>query len=200
VSPLDDILAQPFVYRLWQAPFAAAKLAPVLRYNDLRQIRRVLDVGCGPGTNARVFKDTEYVGVDINPLYTEYARRHFPGTFITGDVTSDVRLNAGQFDLVLINSLLHHLTAPAARSLLERLRLLLADHGRVHVIELVTPTRPGIAAYLARADRGAFSRSVAEWQALLAGLYAPEVQEAFALKLLGVTLWNLIYLKGRPLR
>lgn len=197
---LERALARPSVYRLWQAPFAAAKLAPVLRHNDLRRVRRVLDVGCGPGTNAAKFNATQYVGVDINPLYTEYARRRFSGTFITADVTSGANLIEGRFDFILVNSLLHHLTTEAARALLAKLQSLLEDNGRLHVIELVTPQEAGIAGYLARADRGAFSRSVVGWQELLAGLYVSEVQETFALKSLGVTLWNLIYVKGRPAR
>jgi hypothetical protein len=41
---------------------------------------------------------------------------------------------------------------------------------------------------------------VSEWQQLLTGLYAAEVQEPFVLKTLGMTLWNLIYLKARPVR
>src|SRR6185437_15919484 len=43
-------------YRLWQAPFAERKLAPLWEHNDVARARRVLDVGCGPGTNTQHFK------------------------------------------------------------------------------------------------------------------------------------------------
>ncbi|MFN9035255.1 MAG: hypothetical protein ACK5YO_03100, partial [Planctomyces sp.] len=50
-----DLLSLPAVYRMWQAPFVDAKFDPILRHNDLRSVRRVLDAGCGPGTNAHLF-------------------------------------------------------------------------------------------------------------------------------------------------
>jgi hypothetical protein len=48
VNAVEKLLEKTVVYRLWQAPFAEAKLAPVLANNDITTARRVLDVGCGP--------------------------------------------------------------------------------------------------------------------------------------------------------
>ena len=48
----DSLLEHPAVYAAWQAPFAAQKFAPVEKWLRGRTIRRVLDVGCGAGTNA----------------------------------------------------------------------------------------------------------------------------------------------------
>jgi hypothetical protein len=42
MSFVDYLLEQTAVYRLWQAPFAAAKLAPMLAHNDIGSARRVL--------------------------------------------------------------------------------------------------------------------------------------------------------------
>jgi hypothetical protein len=53
MSTLDLIMRQPLVYRLRMAPFAGKKFAPIAAHNDMKRIRRVLDVGCGPGTDAR---------------------------------------------------------------------------------------------------------------------------------------------------
>ena len=78
----DRLLEHPAVYGAWQAPFAAQKFAPVDRWLRQHEVRRVLDVGCGAGTNARRFKGIEYVGLDINERYLEVARTRFPGTFV----------------------------------------------------------------------------------------------------------------------
>ena len=69
------------VYGLWQRPFAGRKFEPIEHHNDLARVRRVLDVGCGPGTNAARFEAAEYVGLDINPGYVAFARRKYRGSF-----------------------------------------------------------------------------------------------------------------------
>jgi trans-aconitate methyltransferase len=65
-SFLTYLLEQTPVYSLWQAPFVTDKLAPVVSHNDIARVRRVLDVGCGPGTNTDFFRNADYLGVDIN--------------------------------------------------------------------------------------------------------------------------------------
>ena len=84
----QGILNLSATYRLWQAPFAAAKLAPFLARNDLQRARRVLDVGCGPGTNAHLFAHADYLGVDITPDYIAYARKKFRRPFVVADVST----------------------------------------------------------------------------------------------------------------
>jgi SAM-dependent methyltransferase len=66
VSTLDLIMRQPLVYRLWMAPFAKKKFAPIVAHNDMHWVRRVLDVGCGPGTNAVYFSQADYLCIDLN--------------------------------------------------------------------------------------------------------------------------------------
>ena len=41
MSLVDYLLEQTAVYRLWQAPFAAAKLEPMLTHNDIGSVPRV---------------------------------------------------------------------------------------------------------------------------------------------------------------
>jgi SAM-dependent methyltransferase len=65
----DSVLSLPLVYRLWQAPFLAQKLAPLFRHNDVPHAKHVLDVGCGPGSNTRWFLHADYVGLDLEPAY-----------------------------------------------------------------------------------------------------------------------------------
>src|SRR5438477_4210429 len=62
LSVLSAIMESAPVYRIWQAPYARQKLALVRRHNDLRRALRVLDVGCGPGTNTPAFTHARYEG------------------------------------------------------------------------------------------------------------------------------------------
>lgn len=191
--PMDSTL----VYRLWMAPFAGKKLAPMMRHTDRPSIRRVLDVGCGPGTNAPYFADCEYLGVDINPGYIADATRRFGPKFRVADVTA-MRLEPGQgYDCVLANSLLHHLPDDAVDPLLSHLVTLLAPGGAVHVIELVLPERPTIPHALARLDRGRYPRALARWREIFEAHFAPVVFEPFPVGIGSLAIWDMVYFQGR---
>lgn len=196
----NRLLASPLAYRLWQAPFAERKLAPVLACNDLQRVRRVLDVGCGPGTNARHFQHTSYLGLDLNPKYIDAARRTFKGDFEVADVTSGQVASAGRFDFILVNSLLHHLGDEETRLLLSSLATLLASDGHVHVLDLVQPEHAGIARTLARWDRGRHPRPLGRWGELFREHFEQVVFQPYALRVLGQPLWNMVYFKGRARR
>ncbi len=190
-------MEQPWAYRLWIAPYAEQKLRPVRAHNDFGRIRRVLDVGCGPGTNAPHFAAAGYLGIDINPAYIASARRRYQREFIAADVTTYEVASDKRFDFILINSLLHHLDTPDAIRILSHLQGLLTDDGYIHVLELVLPAEASVARFLARHDRGSFVRSLADWRALLEGVLEPVVAEPYEVGTLGVTLWHMLYFKGR---
>lgn len=185
------------VYRLWQAPFAGRKMVPLLRRIDLSRIRRVLDVGCGPGTNARYFLQCDYLGVDINPEYIRDAKRRFGPRFMVADVTT-MRIEPGQgYDCILVNSLLHHLPDEAVRRLLGHLATLLTPDGAVHILDLVLPEQPSVSRVLARLDRGHFARPIPVWRALFETHFHPVVFEPYPLGMLGIELWSMVYFQGR---
>jgi SAM-dependent methyltransferase len=197
VSLAESLLERSFVYRLWQAPFAAEKLAPVLRHNRLEEVRRVLDVGCGPGTNTAHFAHAEYVGVDINTRYVEAARRRFGREFVAADVRTWEVPEHLKFDFVLLNSFLHHVDASDARAILAAAARALAPGGTAHVLDLVLPARPSPARFLARHDRGAYPRPLEEWRALFEGVLDVQLLVPYTIGAFGVPLWNMVYCKGK---
>lgn len=192
-----NVLEHTLVYRLWQAPFAERKFAPIVAHNDVSQIRRVLDVGCGPGTNTHHFAHADYVGIDVNSRYTEAAHRRTGRKFIAADATKYEVDPSERFDFIFLNSFLHHVDTPSVRRILSHLATLLTDDGAIHILDLIRPERPSIALTLARMDRGDFPRPLAEWKALFEESYVPVVFEPYALTGLGVTLWQMIYFKGQ---
>ncbi len=194
MSLRDAVLGRTAVYRLWQAPFAARKFAPVRRHNDLRAARRVLDVACGPGTNAAHFAHCDYVGVDINGRYIADARQRFRGEFRVADVTQETP--AGDFDFVLANSFFHHVDTTRVRRILGRLAAVLRRDGCIHILDLVKPEGPSIASVLARLDRGRYARSLDEWRSLFAEHFEERVFEPYPVRAMGVTLWHMVYFKG----
>jgi trans-aconitate methyltransferase len=187
-------------YRVWQAPFAERKLAPLMAHNDLSRARRVLDVGCGPGTNTQHFAGADYLGIDFNPAYIESARRRHGREFVVADVTTYEVSHEQRFDLILANSLFHHIDSANVRRILAHLSTLLADDGYVHVFDLVLPERPSISRFLARADRGEYPRPLEEWRELFTSAFEPVVFEPYPLGTAGMTLWSMVYFKGRARR
>jgi trans-aconitate methyltransferase len=192
------LLERTFVYRLWQAPFAEQKFAPVLANNDLRRVRRVLDVGCGPGTSTTYFSGSDYLGIDINERYIRDARKRHQRNFLVADVRSYVADPEDRFDFVLANSFLHHLNTEDVLGILTHMRSLLTSDGTIHALELVMPKDKSIARLLAQWDRGKFARSEDEWQSIFCSIFEPVVLEFYPLTGLGTTLWNMVYFKGRP--
>lgn len=185
------------VYRLWQLPFASRKLEPLLRHVDISKVRRVLDVGCGPGTNAAYFMHCHYHGVDINPRYVQSAERRFGPHFQVADVTTMPLAAESVFDCILINSLLHHLPDAQVELLLERIARLLAPDGAVHILDLVLPEHRSLARFLTRSDRGDYPRSLVSLQVLFSRHFSVKVFEPYTLSMAGITLWHMIYCQGR---
>lgn len=191
----EKLLEKTWVYRLWQAPFADAKWAPVARHNDLSRVQRVLDVGCGPGTNTRHFLDKDYLGIDINEDYIAYARGKYGKDFVAADVTR-WQSPEGRFDFILLNSFLHHIDESGCRDILQALQRLLGEAGTIHVLDLVLPEKASVARWLARADRGEYARPLDRWLALMSDYFEPTLFEPYSMDVLGVDLWKMVYFRG----
>jgi len=194
---LSKIMCHVTAYRLWQAPFAQKKLAPVRQYNNLDRARRVLDVGCGPGTNTSSFEQAEYLGLDWSPSYVDYASRRFGRKFIVADVCSYDPPPGVLYDFILVNSFLHHIDDDNSLRILSKLKELLAEDGHVHILDLLMPENPSVARLLARWDRGDFARPIERWKELFSVHFEPVVIEPFQLTTCGISLWHMVYFKGR---
>lgn len=195
---LSKVMELPWAYALWQTPFLRAKFAPVERHNDLASVQRILDVGCGPGTNARFFTHAAYVGLDINAAYVARARQKYGRTFIEADVCTYNPPPDQRYDFVLLNSLLHHIDDEGVDRILRTLHNVVVDHGHIHILDLVLPDEPSLARSLARNDRGDYPRPVRVWKELLHRHFVPTVEEIFPVGVAGIELWRMLYFKAQP--
>ena len=200
MSVMESILERAAVYRAWQAPFAEQKFAPILKKNDLRGVRRVLDVACGPGTNSRHFTHVDYLGIDINENYIRDARQKYGRDFMAVDARKLDDASVDRFDFILVNSFLHHLNDTDVMDVLSSLESRLSQDGHIHILELVLPENRSIARLLAHWDRGDFARPLPEWQALFSKLFMPVLFEPYCITAKGTVLWNMVYFKGSSRR
>ncbi len=193
---VDRMLEMPAVYAAWQRPVRTAKVRPFLARVDLATVGRVLDVGCGPGTNAPLFRGCDYVGVDINPAYIATAQQRHAGRFVVADVGDPAAFPDERFDCIFVNSLLHHLDDATVTRLLRRLTALTTAQGRIHVLDLILPPTRSAARTLALADRGRHPRPRDAWEALFASVFAVEHVEPYDVGLPGLPLWRMLYVVG----
>jgi SAM-dependent methyltransferase len=194
---LSNVLDSPRAYALWQAPFARAKLAPLWRHNKPAASGRVLEVGCGPGTNVCHLGAAEYLGLDINPRYIEYARRVHRQKFIVADARTFIPPEGVGFDCIFMNSFLHHIDDENSERILSRMQAALREDGHIHILDLVLPERPSVARWLALHDRGEHPRELSRWRQMLGSIFQTVVFEPYAVRALGVDLWQMFYFKGR---
>jgi len=194
---LASMLDHAAVYRLWQSPFARAKLEPVFRHNDMRTVRRVLDVGCGPGTNTPFFREADYLGIELNERYVRDARERHGREFVVADAREYQPPEGHEFDFILLNSFLHHIDDENTGRILHRLHGALADGGHIHILDLELPERVSVARWLARNDRGDHPRPLERWRELFGEVFDTVVFEPFTLRMCGVGLWQMVYFKGQ---
>jgi ubiquinone/menaquinone biosynthesis C-methylase UbiE len=115
-----------FVQRHYEAP----RLMRLVRGKS----GKVLEIGCGQGTGARIIFDLlapeEYLGIDLDPRMIRRARKRagkLPNArFVEGDVSS-LELPDGSFDLVVNFAMLHHV--PDWRSALAEIHRILKVGG-----------------------------------------------------------------------
>lgn len=195
MSLKERLLEWTPVYRAWQVPFQESKFAPIRRHNEMGGVRRVLDVGCGPGTNAPHFAACDYLGVDINPGYIAAAKERYGRDFVVADVTTH-QVEAGAFDFILVNSFFHHVPDDETDRILRHLSTLLTVDGHIHILDLVLPERPSVGRILARWDRGDHPRPLSGWREIFERYFESAVFEPYSLGVMGVTLWNMVYFKG----
>jgi len=99
--------------------------------------RRVLEIGCGIGSDAEQFArhGAEYVGIDISESSLDLCRQRFDvwnlqGNFLRGSVTDrDFLKSLGKFDLVYSYGVLHHF--PGMRTHLENISHVLSKNGEL---------------------------------------------------------------------
>lgn len=94
--------------------------------------KAICEIGCGEGALAericRDFPDASYLGIDIIP----HLGRMFEGDraeFRQIDAQDLAEERAGQFDLVIINDVMHHVPGPLRADILEAAKKLLMPGG-----------------------------------------------------------------------
>ena len=199
ISSISRVLDSPVLYSWFHAIFSGDKATYLRQYLESKRstVLKVLDLGCGPGTNAPLFLDHSkynYTGVDINPAYISTASRRFALKFICADIAT-LKTAGEKYDIVLINSVLHHLTDGEVHHVLQAASELTVPGGECAVLDMIHPPhlglRTALQAVLIRLDRGRFCRSLSTLEALLSRHLKIDDVQPFSIRAGGILLWDL---------
>jgi SAM-dependent methyltransferase len=132
---------------------------------------RVLDVGCGPGTNCSWMPPgIEYVGCDLSESYIAHARARYGsrGEFFAAPVGEVAKLGLKPFDAVIAVTILHHLSDAQVLTLCDEVRQLLVPGG---VFITGDPCfavgQSRLEHFITSCDRGRYMRYPEQYRALL---------------------------------
>jgi ubiquinone/menaquinone biosynthesis C-methylase UbiE len=187
----ERILESSIGYSIWSAPLSVPKMAAIRDIlNKTKKTQgRVLDVGCGPGSNAVIFAGNyDYVGIDYNAQYIETATKKYPNmTFKVADATK-LALTGNTFDIVLINSLMHHIDDAGCHKLMQDLKPLLNKDAIIIIQEPLIPEKnQHFMRLMMQQDRGDYFRTLEQWNSIFqAAHFTIAEADFYNIKLLNV--------------
>ncbi len=182
------VLGTSLGYSLWSSMFDPSKMTAMKNVLPKLDGLRVLDVGCGPATNTKIFESCDYTGIDINERYIQTAQAKYPSLKFMVQDASRLTLPQHSFDLVIINSMIHHLNDQEAKALFNHLKLFLKKEGRIIISEplKVNPDRR-FKHFMMTMDRGGFFRSFEQYEKLFCEGFSVDQEFRYSLK--AFSLW-----------
>ena len=101
---------------------------------------RVLDFGCGIGSNSKLFDAEDYIGVEVDASRVESARIKYPASqfekipFISSR-DDKIPFKDDSFDIIFISLCLHHIDSSTCKLLFKEFKRILNQNGKIVGIE-----------------------------------------------------------------
>jgi SAM-dependent methyltransferase len=175
---MGHILEVASLYNAFQKAggFLSGRLKAFDQYVDLRPVKRVFDIGCGPGHTVKYLPaGIDYVGFDTDERYIRYAKSRFgdKGRFLKRHFDASAAKEFGQPDLILMNGVLHHMDDTSVRAVVASAAAVLPGHGVFFCIEpCFEKGQNPISHFLLRHDRGQYVRTEPQYRELVATGFA----------------------------
>jgi ubiquinone/menaquinone biosynthesis C-methylase UbiE len=119
-------------------PFNASLRSYVVRVARPREGMKVLEIGCGTGTNLELFADAgcEISGIDLSPSMTDLAKKKLGdrADLRLGDA-SEMPFADDSFDLVLSFLTLHEMPPEVREPVMEEMNRVVAPEGQLLMID-----------------------------------------------------------------
>jgi SAM-dependent methyltransferase len=174
---MNTILKFPRIYNLFSR-IVGIKVFSVYvdKYIRPKKGNKILDIGCGTAEILYYLPKVEYVGLDMNQAYIDYAKKRFGnrGKFLNQRVREGIvnELSLFDFDRVLAKGVLHHLNDDEAIQLFELARSALKHGGRLITFDgCYVKGQPWLARLILSKDRGKYVRTKDEYLSLASNLF-----------------------------
>ena len=170
-------LEYPPVYNLFQMAVGADKPRRRFIEEHIAPLgnARVLEVGCGPGTNcAWMPRRIEYVGCDLSETYIAYAKQRYGdrAEFFSAPVGQLAALNLRPFKAVIALAVLHHLNDAEVITLCDEIVPLLEAGGTFMTGDpCFASGQNRLERFVTSCDRGGYVRYPEQYQSLLANRF-----------------------------
>ena len=129
--------------------------------------KNILEIGCSTGNLARAIIDmngNSYCGIDISKKYIERAKKNSPkGKFMQMDA-GKLEFKNELFDIVMINSVLHHIDDNLGKNCLKEAYRVLKNDGKVLITEPFIDHNSFVSTILCKLDRGKYIRNPEEYK------------------------------------
>lgn len=189
---IETLLENPYVYYVWSLLHFKPRLSQIMEVVNQTYYPKILDLGCGPGLMSKYVKNCEYTGIDFNQEYIQFAKKHYKGRFIFGDIVKlKDHCSGEEFDYIVLNGVLHHINDGFAANLIDQAKLYLKLNGQIIVIDLVSNDLGKINKFLVNHDRGDFIRSKEQYYHLFSSNFNIKGYQEFTIGFGPIVLWKL---------
>ncbi len=174
----ETVLALPSVYNLTMSAVGAHR-ARVMLMDDYVRAKAgdsVLDIGCGTGEILDHLPQVDYLGIDIEQNYIDFAQTNYAGRgeFLCCRLEDFRSRGAGRkFDIAIAVGLLHHLTDDEAKLALEIARDALKPGGRLVTVDgcFVKTGQNWVSRKLVSMDRGRYIRQYDHYMGIASSVF-----------------------------
>ena len=174
---IRSILSNAFIYESFQKIMGMHKVRKELvsKYITPYNVDSVLDIGCGPADILEFLPHLDYYGFDISKKYISKAKKKFgsKGRFYAKALNLNALNKLPDFDVVLMNGVLHHLDDSIAQDMIKLSKIALRNGGRLLTLDTAfAPNQNPIARFLSRIDRGKNVRTAEGYLSLTKNLFS----------------------------
>jgi ubiquinone/menaquinone biosynthesis C-methylase UbiE len=180
---LHWIVTRPMIYDLVQKAVGANSVRKRVAEQAARLsgAELVLNIGGGTGAVAAMWPTTtKYVCLDIDPLKLQgFQSRNSQGIALQADATR-LPIADGSVDVVLCNSLTHHLTDDLLQRMIAEAARVLSPTGKLVLTDAIWKDDRRVGKLIWKYDRGSFPRRAEQLRAVIESHLTIERWEHFA--------------------